>query len=242
MPLTPPDLSGAGPVAVIAAMPGELAPWVRGWRRASRNGVALWVNPGPGPAWTAACSGAGSAAVERSFDELLKEGTPSALVSLGWAGSLGSSCVPGAAYRVREVIAEAGQERFQAVSGVGGRVLVSAAAVADAQAKRRLALAHGAELVDMEAAAVAAIALRRGIPFYCIKGVSDGADASLPDLNRFLDPEGRFRMAAFVLHSLARPWLWPGLARMGAHSSASAKAMAHEIQALGAELGPCGSL
>ena len=38
--------------------------------------------------------------------------------------------------------------------------------------------AYNAALVDMEAAAVARLAAMRGIPFYCIKGVSDGLNRS----------------------------------------------------------------
>ena len=37
----------------------------------------------------------------------------------------------------------------------------------------RLASTYKAALVDMEAAGIARLAAMRGIPFYCIKGVSD---------------------------------------------------------------------
>ena len=52
----------------------------------------------------------------------------------------------------------------------------------------------------MEAAAVARLAAMRGIPFYCIKGVSDGFTDNLPDFNRFISPQGQFQtgsVAAF---------------------------------------------
>ena len=45
-----------------------------------------------------------------------------------------------------------------------------------------------AALVDMEAAAIGRLAAMRGIPFYCIKGVSDGLTDNLPDFNRFIVP------------------------------------------------------
>ena len=68
-----------------------------------------------------------------------------------------------------------------------------------AREKRRLAATYDAALVDMEAAAIARLAAMRGIPFYCIKGVSDGFNDRLPDFNPFLTADGRFRLVPFAL-------------------------------------------
>jgi hypothetical protein len=77
----------------------------------------------------------------------------------------------------------------------------------------------------MEAAALARIARARDLPFYGIKGVSDGPADRLPDFNRFLSAEGRFRLARFSVFAVLRPWHWTVLARMGRHSQQSARAM-----------------
>jgi adenosylhomocysteine nucleosidase len=69
----------------------------------------------------------------------------------------------------------------------------------------------------------------REIPFYCIKGVSDELTEKLPDLNRFIGANGRFRTGAFVLFSLARPWYWPALIRMGENSRKAAKAISQSL-------------
>ncbi len=65
----------------------------------------------------------------------------------------------------------------------------------------------------MEAAAVARLAGMRGIPFYCIKGVSDAFDEKLPDFNRFISPDR-------AIHDHRIPALCSGqtlaLARIGA--------------------------
>ena len=63
--------------------------------------------------------------------------------------------------------------------------LATSPTVADEPEKRRLASTYNAALVDMEAAAIARLAAMRGIPFYCIKGVSDALADHLPDFNRF---------------------------------------------------------
>jgi adenosylhomocysteine nucleosidase len=81
----------------------------------------------------------------------------------------------------------------------------------------------------MEAAAVARLAAMREIPFYCIKGVSDGLDARLPDLNRFIAANGKFRMGSFILFAAIRPWYWPALVRMGENSRKAATSIAQSL-------------
>jgi len=77
----------------------------------------------------------------------------------------------------------------------------------------------------MEAAGVARAAGRRGIPFSCVKGVSDGADDRLPAFDGFLKPDGRFAWARFILFAALRPWRWPALARLGANSRQAARSI-----------------
>ena len=78
----------------------------------------------------------------------------------------------------------------------------------------------------MEAAAIARLAQMRGIPFYCIKGISDGYSDQLPDFNRFILPDGQFRLAAFIVFAILRPWYWRSLMRMGENSKKAAQAIA----------------
>ena len=88
---------------------------------------------------------------------------------------------------------------------------------------------YGAHLVDMEAATVARLAAGRGIPFYCTKGVSDDANAALPELNRFISAGGQMRMTEFVAYVLLRPMLWPGLIKLGRNSAHATTALADAI-------------
>jgi adenosylhomocysteine nucleosidase len=103
--------------------------------------------------------------------------------------------------------------------------VVTSNKVANTEEKRRLAGSYPAGLVDMEAAAVARLAEMRRIPFLCIKGVSDGQAARLPDFNRFLTPEGHFQLARFIFFALIRPWYWPELMRMSENSSKASQAL-----------------
>jgi adenosylhomocysteine nucleosidase len=80
--------------------------------------------------------------------------------------------------------------------------------------KRELKGLSGAAVVDMEAAGLARVAAERGIPFYCFKGITDGADQALPDFSAFIGADGRFAKSRFAVHAAIRPWLWPSLQRL----------------------------
>ncbi|MGA2537096.1 MAG: hypothetical protein ABSF53_13860 [Terracidiphilus sp.] len=212
-------------VAIIAAMPGELKPLVRGWPHSTRNNIHFWAQRNEVEEWMAACAGVGQAAATRAF-AAIEDGGPIDLVfSYGWAGSLNADIAPGSAHNVAGVIDIRTGERFNCDAGAGDRWLVTSPIVADAAEKSRLAAAYKASFVDMEAAALARLAQMRGIPFYCIKGVSDGFHDKLPDFNRFILPDGRFDLTGMVLFSILRPWHWPSLIRMGENSNKASQSL-----------------
>jgi adenosylhomocysteine nucleosidase len=213
-------------VAIIAAMPGELKPLVQGWAHQNRNGVEIWTQKHDEDQWIAACAGAGATAAAKAFAEIEKKGAIEAAVSIGWAGALDNGLLPGRAYRVAVVTDARTGERFQKAGEQEGSSLVTVERVANEAEKRRLASTYRADLVDMEAAAIARLAEMRGIPFDCIKGVSDGPAEKLPDFNRFIASNGQFQTFRFVFFALARPWHWPALIRMGENSKRASQSIA----------------
>src|ERR1700692_1018042 len=90
--------------AIIAAMPAELKPLVRGWQQERRDGVDLWRKPFDEGEWVAACAGAGQKAATRAFAEVEKDGPISCVISAGWVGALIEQAKPGKAYKVSGVI------------------------------------------------------------------------------------------------------------------------------------------
>jgi adenosylhomocysteine nucleosidase len=108
-------------------------------------------------------------------------------------------------------------------------VVATTARVAGREEKKRLASAYGAALVDMEAAKIARLAAMRGIPFYCIKAVSDGLNEHLPDFNRFIAADGHFQMARFAIYAALRPAYWPALIRMGENSRRASQSIAESV-------------
>jgi adenosylhomocysteine nucleosidase len=216
-------------VAIIAALPGELKPLVQGWPHSTRNGIDFWAQRDEEEEWIAACAGAGQAAATRAF-AALEEGGPIDLVfSVGWAGALRPEIVAGTAHNMAGVYDVRTGERFNCDADAGPLWLATSPIVANETEKHRLASAYRAALVDMEAAAIARLAAMREIPFYCIKGVSDTLNARLPDLNRFIASDGKFRMGSFVLFAAIRPWYWPALIRMGENSKKAAVSIAQSL-------------
>jgi adenosylhomocysteine nucleosidase len=213
-------------VAIIAAMPGELKPLVRGWPHSTRNGVKFWAQRDEEEEWIAACAGAGQQAATRAFAAIEDGGPIDLAFSVGWAGALTSDLSAGQAYNVAGVIDVRTGERFRCDAGAGKEWIATSPKVADKAEKRRLASAYKADLVDMEAAAIARLAGMRSIPFYCIKGVSDSLDANLPDFNRFILPDGHFQLSSFILFAVLRPWYWPALVRMGENGRKAANSIA----------------
>jgi len=216
-------------IAIIAAMPGELKPLVRGWKHERQNGVDLWRFRTFDSELIAACAGAGVDAATRAFAEAEKSGLIDDVISIGWAGALREEFLSGQAYDVSTVIDARTGERFVAACPPSDCCLVTSSRVAGAGEKKRLAATYEAALVDMEAAGVARLAKMRGVPFYCVKGISDGVSAQLPDFNNFISPDGQFELARFIVFAVLRPWHWPALVRMGENSKKAAHNIAQSV-------------
>lgn len=221
-------------IGIIAALPGELQPLVRQWRRlpaARGSGISIWQRHGGEDEVVAVCAGMGAPAARRAFVAAEFLGSLDLVLSVGWAGALVAECEPGKCFVASEVIDVQTGERFGLTEGKRKLRVVTTVRVADAAEKQRLAATYGAVLVDMEAATVARLAQMRGIPICCFKAVSDGVDAELPDLNPFIDISGKLRMAPFLAHVALRPSYWGPLGQLGRNSAAAARALAKKVEA-----------
>lgn len=226
-------------IGIIAALPGELNPLVRGWDPlppARGSGIRMWERPASKGRneVLAVCGGMGAAAARRAFAATEFRGATDLVLTVGWAGALSADLKPGDAFEAGELIDAQTGERFRAAAG--SLRLVTTVQVADPAEKRRLHASYGAALVDMEGATIARLAQMRGISIRCLKGVSDGFETALPDLNPFIDIAGQMEMTRFLAHVALRPNTWAPLARLGRQSAKAAKQLAILIQAVLAEL------
>ena len=207
-------------IAIIAALPREIAALVRGTSAdASLIQDGVWRYRVEGAVVVAAGMGA-----ERAAVAVEAAGDVDVLISTGLAGGCVPGVVAGSVLEAGVVVDAATGERFTS-SAVGGAdvTLATAATIASVREKARLAENYGAMLVDMEAATVARLALAKGVGFRAIKGVSDGYDFELSALAKFEGERGSFRTGAFALHTAVRPWTWGKAIELG---RGSAKALA----------------
>ena len=216
-------------IGIIAALPDELKPLVRGWQKmpvARGSGIRMWQLIAGNDEVVAVCAGMGAPAVRRAFAAAEFAGSLDRVFSVGWAGALKPEAEPGIAYLVSEIVDTQTGERFlSAANGEGVRLVTSVIAVGTVE-KRRLAASYNAPLVDMEAAAIARLAKMRDIPIVCIKAVSDGVDAELPDLNPFIDVDGKLRMPAFLGFLALHPRYWASVATLARTSAKAAGSLA----------------
>jgi adenosylhomocysteine nucleosidase len=210
-------------IAIIAALPREIAGLVRGTTadaELKRDGVGLYRVKGG--VVVAAGMGADRAAV--AVEAALAVGDVGMLVSAGLAGSCGAEAQVGAAIEASAVVDARTGERFVA-GGESGVTLATTETIASVGEKARLRETYGASLVDMEAATVARLAEIHGLGFRAIKGVSDAHDFELSSLARFAGKRGSFRTGAFALHTAARPWTWGNAVTLGRGSARALAAL-----------------
>jgi nucleoside phosphorylase len=131
-----------------------------------------------------------------------------------------------------EVKDGASSEVFPAWSIGAERPFVSGAIVSQdrvastAAEKAALRGRFGAVAVEMEAFGVAARAKRAGLPFCCIKAVSDRADESFGiDFNKSRSPDGHISRVKIVLQGVARPSCIPELFRLKRRAEMAAGAL-----------------
>ncbi len=93
--------------------------------------------------------------------------------------------------------------------------LLSQNFIANDAAQKQQLFSGGCIAVDMESAGVAARTKRAGLPFCCIKVISDRADESFPfDLNTMRSKEGRIARGKIVVQALTHPNVIPSLLRL----------------------------
>ena len=150
------------------------------------------------------------------------------LVSTGFCGALNPALEPCDIFVATELLGVAcalsaprSNHRFK-----NGKMISIDRVVSTAAEKAELHKT-GADAVDMEAAAVAAQAAEWGLPFYCIRVVTDTAGESLPlDFNRMRDRNGRFDRTRIMAAALRSPLaVLPGLLQLNRNTKSAARAL-----------------
>lgn len=171
-----------------------------------------------------------AAAVERIAGRF----RPAAVVSAGYAGGLDPALQVGEVVIPRSVRMEGEGVEYPVSSPIDGSEcgrgvgpLLTIDRVAQTPSEKARLLSLGADIVDMEAAAVAAAAERLSLPFFCIRAVSDAADAEFAfDFNRARRPDGTFSGWNLVSQAGLSPDRWKRLLELKRDGDAASRNLA----------------
>jgi adenosylhomocysteine nucleosidase len=208
----------AARVAIVAALPREIAGLVRGTRPDAellRRGIQLHRLEGG----IAVAAGMGAARATLAFAAATRDEEVELVISAGLAGACSAEVRPGEIVEATLVVDAKTGERFACDNAGAQHVLVTSEAIAGVREKARLRESYGAALVDMEAATVARLAQARGLRFRALKGISDAHDFEMESTSRFADARGQFRSGAFAVHTALRPRMWSSALRLGRDSN-----------------------
>jgi adenosylhomocysteine nucleosidase len=215
-------------IAIIAALEREIAPFVAGWSRGVLRHQDHELPCYRRGDLTVVIGGIGSRHAELAARAAVAELQPRVLLSVGLGGAIIRTLKIGSIFVPNLIVdASTGTEyRCDTAAGLSsGGILVSAPDIAGPESKKILADTFHALVVDMEAAAVARVALQMKTGFFCVKAISDELDSHLPPLNPFVDGSGQFQTGRFVTWAAIRPRWWPATVRLAIGSRRATHAL-----------------
>jgi len=167
-----------------------------------------------------AANGAGAARAAAAVEAAHAAGSLDLICSMGFCGALEDDMRIGDIFVAERVQADGAdypvaKPQSQRPHHTG--VLASIHRVAQTADEKESLRRAGASAVEMEAAGAAATAARFGLPFYCVRSVTDLAHESFRlDFNAALRSDGRFATMQLIAASCRRPLsLLPELLRLG---------------------------
>ncbi|WP_230473654.1 purine and other phosphorylase-like protein, family 1 [Dyella choica] len=195
-------------------------------------------------------SGMGLSAARRAAQMLVEAGAP-ALAVFGVAGALSPNLRNGTLFCPERVLDEEGHQRdtdpawraslrkqLTLPVRTEGALLSVAAPLLTGMAKTTAHQRCGALAVDMESAAVAAVAAEHGLPFLVLRAIVDESDDAIPEaLNGSVDAWGRPRTLNLIAALGRHPSLWGELPRLYSRMQKATQALRAVTAAAGPSLG-----
>jgi len=176
-----------------------------------------------------AANGAGAALAAEACEVAWNKQRVEAILSTGFCGALDPALGAGEVLVASRVEATDGTLSVQARAPecerahLSGRLFSVDRVVQTVQEKRRLH-ALGASAVEMEALAVGHRAVHWGVPFYCVRCVTDLAEEGFRlDYNAARAENGRLLMSRIVWAAARRPALVPELCQLHRRSRLAAR-------------------
>jgi adenosylhomocysteine nucleosidase len=212
-------------IAIFAALRWECRPILRHLRRVERGPRAqgtFWRGHAPGREIWLIKTAIGAQRATAAARVLDRSGRFDLFLSTGCAGALAPELLPGDLAIATAVIGNASGARYEtdpahreraraaaqraALRTVVGPVLCSPHVLASVAAKHAAAASSGSVAVEMEGAAIGALARQAGVPFASVRAILDAATTELPYAGEFLDPQtGALRPLDVVRYLTRQP-------------------------------------
>lgn len=248
---SPPGEAGGFPVVCFALRRESRAFRKRfAARRLPLRSGSAWMCSRPGLRLLVVETGIGSRRTSAALDAL-GDFKPTLLVAAGFCGGLVDSLRPGDVIWANDVIADPPLTPVRHSAAAGqfapsvcrrGTVVSVSRLVAAPADKQALAGRTGALAVDMESATAGQWAADHGVPFACVRSVSDDAAAELsPELVRLLSA-GHVSALRAAIALLWQPRLCREFLRLARDTRRAADALAAALDQLLSRRGPalCG--
>jgi adenosylhomocysteine nucleosidase len=235
---------------LLFALRREAGPFLREFRPTQRFSGAPCSARFCGPAWLSVLvveTGIGPQAAHAALEWLLRPAVfgnlpcrPKVVLAAGFAGALQEGYRVGDIILATEVVDQAGTCRRTTWPGelpegtwrpplLRGRLLSIPTLLGTPEEKRRLGQQHAAIAVDMESAVIAQLCQQHGIPFGCVRTISDDVDTPLSPRLVGLLAQGRvspWRLTAALLRS---PRLVGELWRLRNHTQSAAEQLGRAL-------------
>ena len=178
--------------------------------------------------------GVGKPSARSNVEALLATGCrPQQIIVAGFAGALRGGLAVGDVIVAAEVVDESGgrwpttwpDER-------NGRVLTTDRMIGEPALKTELGIKHAADIVEMESSAVAEVCVRHGIPFGCVRVVSDDVSKPLSKRLMGLVESGRVRIIRVLWEVLRSPGMGIELVRLAKQTRMAAEKLTARLNAL----------
>lgn len=179
--------------------------------------------------------GIGRESARRAIESALVLDRPRALLSIGYVGALRPGWSAGDIFLADRILLLGAGLEYAGTLPVfeAGPVSVRRGAlatidhIAGTVAEKRSLAAQGADAVDMEAFEVAAQAEKLGVPFFCVRVVSDDAETELGfDFDRARRPDGTVSGAAVAAQAGLSPARWRKLLELKRNGELAARNLA----------------
>jgi adenosylhomocysteine nucleosidase len=237
-------------VAILGALHRELADIRSQFKiqhRGRKNGVCFWMGYHESRRIILVQTGVGPSQARHAASVILAAYPVEVLISVGFACALQSrmkigDLVVGERFsffnRVAPIsypaddkllrCADAVSENYDIAHGVPasvlrGSILTVQKIVVTAGEKRFLADTTGAVALDMESAAIAAVATEAKVAYLSIRAISDLVDEDLGEISKLFSPEGKLRPLKVILYLVSHPGGVIHLNRLRKHTAVASK-------------------